>query len=599
MTRSSVATKRPKKRKKEPRTTASPLSRTAVVKSVKREPLGHLLLEKLLYAAGFSGTIATDTETLTEFSTDESIFKIMPQIVLRPKTAKDIETVVSVLGAETKRFPSISLTPRAAGTGLSGGSLTDSVVIDVCEYLADIGKPKISGDTATIICEPGAMWRDVEAALAEHGFYIPAYPASKDFCTIGGSVANNAAGPDSLRYGHVAEWVDSVDVVLSDGNTYTIQPLTYKAFTKLIKEDHEHARIAREVFTLIEENETAIKRAHPKTAKNTAGYALWDVLDGLSVKEFKRGVGTFDLTRLISGSQGTLGIVTSVTMRAIPLGTNTQLIAVPVFDLVKAGTVVQEALKFNPLNIEVFDDLTFDLALKNPQFFRKRLSGTAYYKSLFSMYATYHVRYRGKTPMFTLLVTLDDATLSKSRLETILAALKKHAPGARHIVNESEVEMLWQLRRASYPLSKLEDPTKRPAPFLEDMVVPPQHLAPFFTNIKRLLKKYNVVAAVHGHGGNGHFHFYPLLDFTRRSTPALIEKMADEFFALALKYDGSICGEHNDGIIRTPYLTQMFSKTILNLFVELEHIFDPDDIFNPGKKVNPRFDIKDSIRDTN
>lgn len=416
---------------------------------------------------------------------------------------------------------------------------------------------------------------------------------------MGGAVANNAAGPDSLRFGHTAEWVESMDVTLHDGHTYTIKPLTYAAFAKLTREDHAHARIAREIFALIEAHETTIKRARPHTKKNSAGYALWDVLD-VSVQEFKRGIGTFDLTRLISGSQGTVGIITKITFRSEKIKNNTKLIVVPVFDLAGAGKIVEQSLTFDPINVEVFDDLTFDLALRNPDFFRKRLTGITYYKTLFSMYTLFHVRYKRTIPAFTLLITLDTDVLSDTRLQEILATLRNvHGPSARLVTNPHEATMFWEVRRASYLLSKLQDPTKRPAAFLEDMVVPPKHLAAFFNEIKRLLKRYNVTAAVHGHGGNGHFHFYPLLDFTRKSTPQVIVKMAEEFFKVALKYDGNICGEHNDGIIRTPHLHKMFSKAVLALFVETERIFDPNDIFNPGKKVNPRFDVKDSIRKTN
>lgn len=167
------------------------------------------------------------------------------------------------------------------------------------------------------------------------------------------------------------------------------------------------------------------------------------------------------------------------------------------------------------------------------------------------------------------------------------------------VTNKHEAEMYWQIRRASYTLSKFQDPTKRPAAFLEDMTVPPENLSKFFMQVKRLLKEFNVTAAVHGHGGNGHFHFYPLLDFTNKTTPAMVEKMADKFFDTAVKFGGDICGEHNDGIVRTPYLHKMFTKKMLGLFEKTEHIFDPEDIFNPGKKVNPRFDIKDTLRKTN
>jgi FAD/FMN-containing dehydrogenase len=566
--------------------------------TIKRNPLGHLLIEKLLREAGFRGGVSTKKELLDAYSTDESIFSIRPQVVLQPKNRRDVEIATTVIASETKRFSSLSLTPRAAGTGLGGGSLTDSIVVDLCAHLRKIGDVTEKKDKITFTCEPGAMWRDIEKKLKSHGAYLPPYPASKDICSIGGSVANNAAGPDSLRHGHCADWVESLDVVLHDGHTYTIKPLSYRDFKTLIKQDHEHARIARDIFDLISKNEKEIKRGQPKTKKNSAGYPLWSVMPQ-GVAKFKKGEGTFDLTRLISGSQGTIGIITNLTMRAIPIPKNTTLIVVPIFDLEDAADTIVRALKFDPINVEVFDALTFDLALRNPQFFKDRISATSYYRTMFTMYTTYHVRFRRRIPEFTVLVTLDEKTTTKTTPSEIAAKIGGSKVNARVIKSKVESEMYWQIRRASYTLSKFQDTTKRPAAFLEDMTVPPENLSKFFVQIKRLLKEFNVTAAVHGHGGNGHFHFYPLLDFTNKTTPALVEKMAEEFFKTAVKFKGNICGEHNDGIIRTPHLNKMFSKRMLELFVKTEALFDPEDIFNPGKKVNPRFDIKTSMRTKN
>lgn len=565
----------------------------------KKQPLGHLLVEKILNDGGFRGGVSTDKKILDHYSNDESIFTIRPQVVLQPKHQRDVEIAVTVLGKETLRFPALSLTPRAAGTGLGGGSLTDSIVIDVCTHMHDIAEPIVhKKDGVTITCEPGAMWRDVERKLKAKGVYIPSYPASKDICTIGGAVANNAAGPDSLKFGHTADWVASLDVTLYDGKTYTLKPLTYKEYQMLSKKDNAYAKILTHVFTLISENEKVIAAAKPKTSKNSAGYALWDVFDG-PIASFKKGKGTMNLARLICGSQGTIGIITSITLRTEPIRKDTELIVVPLFDLQDAGKVILKALEYDPVNIELFDGLTFNLALKNPDFFRDRLAKLEYYQVLLSLYTTFHVRYAGKTPEFTLLITLD--AHSHKRKERRLVEVLKNNGGkkARLITNPTDKEMYWQVRRASYSLSKFQDTQKRPAAFLEDMVVPPQNMAKFFMEIKRLLQKYNVTAAVHGHGGNGHLHFYPLLDFENKTTPQLIMKMTEEFFETAVKFGGNLCGEHNDGIIRTPHLSKMFSAKTLDLFKDVEKIFDPEDIFNPGKKVNPHYDIKSSIRTTN
>ena len=564
---------------------------------IKRNPLGHLLMEKMLHEAGFHGEVSSKKELLDKYSTDESIFCIRPQVVIRPRHKADVEVLVRTIAKETKRFSSLSLTPRSAGTGLGGGSLTDSIVVDMTD-LNKMGDVTVKKDAITFTCEPGLMWRDMEKVLHRHNAYLPPFPSSKDICTIGGAVANNSAGPDSLRYGHCAEWVESVDVVLKDGRTYTVKPLTLKEFQALIKQKHEYARIAQEIYELIVKNEAEIHRNKPKTKKNTAGYSLWNVIPE-GVANFKKGKGVFDLTRLISGSQGTIGIITSLTMRAIPIQKNTSLIVVPIFDLNEAAETVVKAMKYNPINIEIFDALTFDMALSNPDFFKQRLSGLTYYRVMLSMYTTYHIRFARKIPEFTALIVVDEATTNKTPATDIAKHIGNRLVKARVVTNPIEAEMYLQIRRASFSLSKMIDKTKRPAAFLEDMTVPPENLSKFFIQIKKLFKEFNVISAIHGHGGNGHFHFYPLLDFTNKTTPLLVEKMADAFFATAIKFKGDICGEHNDGIIRTPYLHLMFTKKMLDIFKDCEHIFDPEDIFNPGKKVNPRFDIRHNIRHTN
>ncbi len=564
---------------------------------IKRNPLGHLLMEKMLHEAGFHGEVSSKKELLDKYSTDESIFCIRPQVVIRPRHKADVEVVVKVIAKETKRFSSLSLTPRSAGTGLSGGSLTDSIVVDMTD-LDKMGPVTTQKDKVIFTCEPGLMWRDMEKVLTRHGVYLPPYTSSKDICTIGGSIANNAAGPDSLRYGHCADWVESLDVVLKDGKTYTVKPLALKEFQTLIKQKHEYARIAQEIYELIVKNEAEIKRNKPKTKKNSSGYPLWSVMpEGAAA--FKKGKGVFDLTRLISGSQGTIGIITNITMRALPIQKNTTMIVVPIFDLAEAADCMVRALKYNPINIEIFDALTFDMALSNPDFFKTRLSGLTYYRVMLAMYTTYHVRFARKIPEFTAIVTVDEETTAETSAADIAKHIGTRSVKARVVTSDIEQEMYMQIRRASFSLSKMIDKNKRPAPFLEDMTVPPENLSKFFVQIKKLFRDFNVTSAIHGHGGNGHFHFYPLLDFTNKTTPALVEKMADAFYATAIKFKGNICGEHNDGIIRTPYLHLMYTKKMLYIFKQTEHIFDPEDIFNPGKKVNPRFDIRHNIRHTN
>ena len=161
-------------------------------------------------------------------------------------------------------------------------------------------------------------------------------------------------------------------------------------------------------------------------------------------------------------------------MRALAIPKNTTLIAIPIFNLEDAADTVVKTLKFNPINIEIFDALTFDLALRNPSFFKDRINGSRYYRVLLSMYTAYHVRFRRRIPELVILATLDEATTTKTKTTEIVKAISTKDVRARAIINPIESEMFWQIRRASYALSKCQDPTKRPAAFLEDMTVPPE-----------------------------------------------------------------------------------------------------------------------------
>ncbi len=557
----------------------------------------HEQYKNLLAQSDFTGEISESKQDILEHSTDESIFAIEPQLVIYPKNVSDLQIAVRTANALHKAENPIHLTARAAGTGLSGGSLNDSVVVNTTRHFTTIHSVEKTKTGARMVVDTGVMHLDLEKKMDKLGVYIPSYPASKDICTIGGMVGNNAAGPDTLRYGHTAAFVRQLDVVLHDGNAYTITPLSWNDFEKELKRDDALGAIYRHVWELLLHDEESVLNDRPKTAKNSAGYALWDVVS-TTVEEFMKGRGVFDLTQAISGSQGTIGIITKITIDAVHKNTSDKLVMIPIFDLDQAGLVIDELLQHKPHSVELFDKATYSAALRNPGFFKKRLTGMSYYKVILKMYTNYIFKFKTKTPEFIILASIEES--EKKSVDVIVREInKKHGAKAIHVTNPTESEMFWQIRRASYLLSKTQSNTMRPAAFLEDMAVPPKNLPAFFKEIQELFTKYSVHAFIHGHGGNGHLHFYPLLDFTDPKTAPLIPTMAQDFFETAVKHGGNICGEHNDGIIRTPYLDMMFDKNALDMFEKFEHVCDPQDIFNPGKKVNPRFTVAKNIRHTN
>ena len=560
-------------------------------------------LAETLRALGIECDMSRDVRM--HYATDESVFAVMPELIVFPKDTAQVQTLVRTVRELNQQGSEFSLTPRAAGTGLSGGSLNDSVIVDVMKYLTHIGEHSVLADgTAQISTQPGALFRDFDAHTKKLGFFLPPYPSSRDICTVGGMVANNAAGPDSLKYGHTARYVAELEVVLYDGWAHTLKPLRFDELCDALREDTALGAVYRSVWPLIEDNFSTMQAGRPASSKNSSGYAIWDVLQADSIESFKAGEGTFSLIPLFAGSQGTLGIITNIVFSVIPETEVSDVLVVPIQRIETLGEIVQSLLQHNPRNGEIFDDRTYRLARSNLFFFRKQFyarSMLQYMRFLFHFWMNELFAFKQHTPAFVLLVTFDGATKAEAAKELEAAYTRLHAGGRRvwRVRNTGRAEMFWKIRFASYSLAKLGKENRRPAAFLEDMVIPPQHLPEFLTELTKLLQTHEAEYAMHGHGGDGHFHFYPLLDFTDPDTPGKIKRMADECFALARVYKGNICGEHNDGIIRTPYLSQLFSQEILDTFVSIEHAFDPNDIFNPGKKVHPKFDIISYIRKTN
>ena len=285
------------------------------------------------------GDVAIDDVTLEKFSRDYSLFKVMPKIIVFPKDVEDVKNLVKFVARKRAEGADISLTGRSAGTDMTGGPLSQSIVISFTKYfnhIEDIGElhdvtgeglPGAVGVTreAEAKVQPGVYFRDFEKEITARGLLYPSYPASKDLCAIGGIVNNNSGGEKTLAYGKTEDYVRAVKIVLSDGEEHTIWPLAGEALSAKLREQSFEGEIYRKVHALIEANFDVIKAAKPDVSKNSAGYYLWNV--------WNRETGVFDLTRLIVGSQGTLGMLTEAKLALVPLKKHSRLAVIFLNDL--------------------------------------------------------------------------------------------------------------------------------------------------------------------------------------------------------------------------------------------------------------------------
>lgn len=520
------------------------------------------------------GEILDDAATRSEFSHDASLFEVKPKIVVAPKDVDDIRALIKF----ANKNKSVSLTVRSGGTDMTGGDLSESIIIDIQKHFNHI--LEIKKDSA--IVEPGVFYRDFEKETLKLNALLPSYPASKDICTLGGMVANNSGGEKTLFYGKTEDYVTSLNVVLRDGKEYEIKPLIKKELDKKMKLKGVEGQIYNGIYKLIEEHKDLIADAKPKVSKNSAGYYLWNVWDGEK----------FDLTKLLVGSQGTLGIISKISLKLIQPKKYSHLLVIFMRDLNPLAEIVNEVLKYKPESFESFDDNTLKLAFRYAFALIKLIKPKNIFLWVLQFWPEALMVLRGWFPKLVLIAEFTGNSDKEAATQAYKAmeSLNEYKIQVRVTKNKEEGEKYWAIRRESFNLLRHHITEKRTAPFIDDMVVRHDQLSQFLPELNKILSQYNLTYTIAGHVGDANFHIIPLMDLRDPKSRILIPKLADKVYKLVFKYKGSITGEHNDGLIRSPYLKEMYGEEIYQLFEKVKNIFDPNNIFNPGKKVDSSLD---------
>lgn len=538
----------------------------------------------------FSGDIDQTPVSIEKYSQDASLFQLFPELVLFPRSSADVSAAVRWANAENAKLrigeKRISITARSAGTCMSGGAIGESVVMDFTRYMNVLGE--VDAEAKTVVTQPGVFYRDFEKATLAKNLMYPAFPASKEICAMGGIVGNNGAGEKTLRYGKAEQYVIATKVVFNDGNEYVVKPLAKTELDAKMAQGDFEGNLYKSLFEMIEKNYEAVKNAKPKVSKNSAGYYLWNVWD--------RETQIFNLNRLLVGSQGTLGIVTEATFKLVDVEPVSNVLAIYMDKLDRVGDLAAKLVSYKPESIESFDDYSLKLAFK---FFFDFLSSMGIWKFIklgIAMIPDGILILKGGIPKLIVLVEVAGTTETevKNKLLEIKEGVAEYGFPVHIARNASEAEKYWRIRRESFNLLRKHVHGKRTAPFIDDVIVPPAVLPEFMPKIQKILDDAGFVYTIAGHVGNGNFHIIPLMDMHDPANRDLILRISDQVYDLVLSYGGSITAEHNDGIVRTPYLEKMYGPFITGLFRFTKSLFDPEGIFNPGKKVG---DTKDYLRD--
>lgn len=551
-------------------------------------------LKEFLIQDKFDFTL--DKKTLNDYSEDTSLFKILPKIIIYPRNKFEISKLLQFIEANPEE--KYNLVSRAGGTDMSGGAIGNSIILSFTKYFKNILQIDQEKKEATV--EPGVYYRDFEKETLKSDLILPSFPASREICTVGGMVANNSGGEKSLAYGKTEKYVLELEVVLANGEIVRLKKLNEIEFKEKLNSLNEKSlefKIYKAFLTLLEreENQKIIQKNIPKVSKNSAGYNLWDILT------IENGEKYIDLTKLITGSQGTLGIITEIKFVLIRPKKYSKLLLIFLKDLEDLSEVRMKVLKYKPESFESYDKYTFKIALKFlpaliQTIFKINKNSTKQvniFRLGFSFWREVKMLLTFGMPELFLLAefTGDDETEIEERIikaKKALAEIKNLK--TRYIKSDFENEKYWIIRRESFNLLRKKVKGLHTAPFIDDIIVSGDKLKDFLEALIPILKKYKLLYTIAGHIGDGNLHIIPLMNFENQNKITknieIIKNCSREVYNLIHKFKGSITAEHNDGLIRTPFLFEMYDSDMLRLFKEVKNIFDKENILNPNKKVS-------------
>ncbi len=518
-------------------------------------------------AALVRGQLHRDDATRQRYSVDGSIFEITPAAVLAPKDAGDIQAVAHLLwtmAEQGKQVP--SLVARGAGSDQAGGPLGDGIVVDMRAHMNQI--LEIGEDF--VRCQPGVRYGELQAELKKHGRYLPPYPASLELCTIGGAVANNSSGEKTVKYGDTRDYVNSLKVILANGDEIEVRSLDRAELAGKMHHYTLEGQVYRELKRLLDTHprEDALPKFH--VTKNSTGYAVWEVQKN----------DHFNLVKLFVGSQGTLGIITEITLRTDPVPSGTALIAAYYASPELAAESVEQLLILRPSALEIVDRNLLELV-------EERQPGHL------------HGLLPAEIPEIVLVIEFDDHSSAEraAKMKAAKSILRHHASSFREAVSAEEQDRLWKLRRSAAAVIWTVSGPEKALPIVEDGIVPAALLPEFFKRAYALFAKYGLKIAVWGHAGDANLHMQPFLNLSLAEDRDKIWPFVEEFHTLVIEMGGCISAEHNDGLLRSPYLRAQYGEDLYRIFQHVKQVFDPHNFLNPGKKVDVSLEtIKPLVR---
>ncbi|WP_010228438.1 FAD-binding and (Fe-S)-binding domain-containing protein [Gillisia marina] len=522
--------------------------------------------EKLLeLQSALKGELLFDDLHKSLYATDASVYREIPLAVCTPKNKDDIKILI---GFATQNH--IGLIPRTAGTSLAGQCVGSGIVVDVSKHFNKILKVDLKKRTA--IVEPGVIRDDLNRALEEYGLFFGPNTSTSNRCMIGGMVGNNSSGTTSIKYGTSRDKTLGLKIILSDGSEADFHAISKKEFDGLNKGASLESEIYKKLNTLLSPSavQEEIRKEFPLETihRRNTGYALDSLID---TEVFSESNKAFNLCELLSGSEGTLAFTTEITLQLDVLPPKyTAMIAAHFSSIENCMLAVAPAMESDLFTCEMMDKVILDCTIQNLKYKENRFFIEGDPKAILML----ELRSENQEDLN------DQIHILLNRLE------KTNLSYALPILLDEQIDKALELRKAGLGLLGNIIGDKKAVACIEDTAVALPDLANYIAEFSQIMKKHKQEAVYYAHAGAGELHLRPILNLKKEEDVKLFREITEEVAVLVKKYRGSMSGEHGDGRLRGEFIELMIGAKNYKLLEEVKAIFDPYNIFNPGKITN-------------
>jgi FAD/FMN-containing dehydrogenase len=524
--------------------------------------IAHYLQEHLM------GEVTVSADARRHFAHDASVLELAPAIIVYPRNENDVRKAIRFSWQLAERGSILPLTARGGGSDTTGAAIGRGIIMVFPAHMNRI--LSLDPKKATVTIEPGITYDKLQQTLFTHGLFLPPYPASGAYASLGGGLANNAVGEKSVKYGSMGDYVESLQVVLANGELIETRPLSKKELNRKMGLSSLEGEIYRSLDALLEENHELInKHSSIRTRHNSAGYNLSAVKKN----------GTFNLTPLIIGSEGTLGVITEATLRLKPYYPATSLALVSLEKLEDLAEVLPKVLALKPSICEMINrDALQSVSAINPRHLSSALDED--------------------DNEIHLLVEFDgpkDAAQKKC-IKSLKRIADKAGGNLQIAETDEDKDLLWKIRQSiATTLVGGRGPAKA-VPIVEDVSVPVERLAGFLREATGIYRLAGLKPAAWGHTGSGVVRMQPILDLSQLGDRQRLFKISDAVYSLAISLGGSTSAGSGDGRMKAPYLKRLYGPELYAVMMQVKKIFDPHGILNPGVKTASVDDIKTLLR---